>query len=118
MNILLVKTGKENKMMSNDELKAIGCTPIEDLITEDFGAIGTEERNEFENGCEAFIIGEQLKAERLKAGMTQEQLAAKIGTKKSYISRIENGKRAVTDIEIDAISKILNVSLDFLFGRE
>ena len=79
MNILLVKTGKENKMMSNDELKAIGCTPIEDLITEDFGAIGTEERNEFENGCEAFIIGEQLKAERLKAGMTQEQLAAKIG---------------------------------------
>ena len=40
MNILLVKTGKENKMMSNDELKAIGCTPIEDLITEDFGAIG------------------------------------------------------------------------------
>lgn len=35
MNILLVKTGKENKMMSNDELKAIGCTPIEDLITED-----------------------------------------------------------------------------------
>ena len=82
MNILLVKTGKENKMMSNDELKAIGCTPIEDLITEDFDAIGTEERNEFENGCEAFIIGEQLKAERLKAGMTQEQLAAKIGTKK------------------------------------
>ena len=78
MNILLVKTGKENKMISNDELKAIGCTPIEDLITEDFGAIGTEERNEFENGCEAFIIGEQLKAERLKAGMTQEQLAAKI----------------------------------------
>ena len=62
-------------MMSNDELKAIGCTPIEDLITEDFGAIGTEERNEFENSCEAFIIGEQLKAERLKAGMTQEQLA-------------------------------------------
>ena len=99
MNILLVKTGKENKMMSNDELKAIGCTPIEDLITEDFGAIGTEERNEFENGCEAFIIGEQLKAERL----TQEQLAAKIGTKKSYISRIENGH---ADIQLSTLFKI------------
>ena len=93
MNILLVKTGKENKMMSNDELKAIGCTPIEDLITEDFGAIGTEERNEFE----------QLKAERLKAGMTQEQLAAKIGTKKSYISRIENGH---ADIQLSTLFKI------------
>ena len=33
-------------------------------------------------------------------------------------SRIENGRRAVTDIEIDAISKILNVSLDYLFDRE
>ena len=85
--------------MSNDELKAIGCTPIE----EDFGAIGTEERNEFENGCEAFIIGEQLKAERLKAGMTQEQLAAKIGTKKSYISRIENGH---ADIQLSTLFKI------------
>ena len=39
-------------------------------------------------------------------------------TCRGSISRIENGKRAVTDIEIDAISKILNVSLDFLFGRE
>ena len=63
--------------MNKDKLKDIGCTSIEDLITEDFGALGTEERNAFEASCEAFIIGEQLKAERLKAGMTQEQLAAK-----------------------------------------
>ena len=27
--------------MNKDELKAIGCTSIEDLITEDFGALGT-----------------------------------------------------------------------------
>ena len=70
-------------MMTNEKMKINGCTPIEDLITEDFGAIGTPERDEFERGCEAFIIGERLKAERLKAGMTQEQLAAKIGTKKA-----------------------------------
>ena len=36
-----------------------GCTPIEDLITEDFGAIGTPERDEFERGCEAFIIWDE-----------------------------------------------------------
>ena len=46
--------------MSEEKLKAIGCTSIEDLITEDFGALGTEERNTFEASCEAFIIGEQL----------------------------------------------------------
>ena len=89
--------------MNNEELKTMGCTSIEDLITEDFGVPGTAERDNFENSCEAFIIGEQLKAERLKAGMTQEQLAAKIGTKKSYISRIENGH---TDIQLSTLFKI------------
>lgn len=95
-------------MMTNEKIKINGCTPIEDLITEDFGAIGPPERDEFERGCEAFIIGERLKAERLKAerlkaGMTQEQLAAKIGTKKSYISRIENGH---ADIQLSTLFKI------------
>ena len=35
-------------MMTNKKIKINGCTPIEDLITEDFGAIGTPERDEFE----------------------------------------------------------------------
>ena len=39
----------------------------------------------------------------LKAGMTQEQLAAKIGTKKSYISRIENGH---TDVQLSTLFRI------------
>lgn len=69
------------------------------------------------------IIGSQIKAAREKSGMTQKQLLEKLELEAIYtcrgsISRIENGKRAVTDIEIDAISRILKVSLDFLFGRE
>ena len=39
-------------------------------------------------------------------------------TCRGSISRIENGRRAITDIEIDAISKVLQVSLDSLFGRD
>lgn len=89
--------------MKKEELIARKCTPIEDLIAEDFGEPGTTERNDFDRECEAFIIGEKLKAERLKAGMTQEQLAVKIGTKKSYISRIENGR---TDIQLSTLFKI------------
>ena len=89
--------------MNKDELKTLGCTPIEDLITEDFGEQGTAMRDEFDRGCEAFVLGERLRAERLKAGMTQEQLAAKIGTKKSYISRIENGH---ADIQLSTLIKI------------
>ena len=69
------------------------------------------------------IIGPRIKEARARAGMSQKELSEKLELMAVYtcrgsISRIENGNRAVTDIEIDAISKILNVSLDFLFGRE
>lgn len=39
-----------------------------------------------------FIVSEMVKAARKDANLTQEQLAKKAGTKKSYISKIENGK--------------------------
>ena len=80
-------------------------TPIEDLITEDFGAVGTLRRDRFEMECDAFIIGEQLKEERRKAGLTQEQLAERIGTKKSFISRVERGH---TDIQLSTLVKLFN----------
>ena len=46
-------------LLTNEKMKINGCTPIEDLITEDFGAIGPPERDEFERGCEAFIIWDE-----------------------------------------------------------
>ena len=44
-----------------------------------------------------------LKEERLRAGLTQEQLASSIGTKKTYISRVENGH---TDVQVSTLFKI------------
>ena len=69
------------------------------------------------------MIGSYIKDARIKAGLSQKQLSEKLELMAVYtcrgsISRIETGKRAVTDIEINAISKILNVSQDILFGRE
>ena len=89
--------------MDKKELKQKNLTPIEDLITEDFGAIGTPEREQFDMECDAFIIGEQPKDERLRAGLTQEQLADKIGTKKSFISRVERGH---ADIQLSTLVKL------------
>ncbi len=77
----------------------MNLTPIEDLIEEDFGAVGTPERDQFEMECDVFVIGELLKDERLKAGLTQEQLAERIGTKKSFISRVERGQANTPDTE-------------------
>lgn len=69
------------------------------------------------------ITGQRIKEARLKAGLTQRELSIRLELTAVYIcrgslSRIETGERTVTDIELDALSKVLNVSLDYLFGRE
>ncbi len=89
--------------MNKEDFKNMSLTPIEDLIAEDFGAQGTPEREQFEMECDAFIIGEQLKDERLRAGLTQEQLADRIGTKKSFISRVERGR---ADIQLSTLVRL------------
>ena len=70
----------------------------------------------------ANLIGAKIREARIQAGLSQKELSDKLEllavyTCRGSISRIENGRRAITDIEIDAISKVLGVSLDFLFGR-
>lgn len=69
------------------------------------------------------IIGQKVKAARIAAKLSQDELSAKLELLPVYIcrgsiSRIEHGVRTVNDIEIDGLSKVLNVSLDYLFGRE
>lgn len=88
----------------NKEKKSIkGCTTFEEILDLEYGPKGTPERDQFDHDAEAFILAEQLKEERKKAGLTQAQLAEKIGTKKSYISRIENGK---ADVQLSTLFKI------------
>jgi len=66
------------------------------------------------------ITGAQIKKARLKSKLSQKELSEKLETEAVYIcrgsiSRIESGERTVTDIEVSAICKILNVSLEYLF---
>lgn len=89
--------------MIDNHLKQLSLTPVEQLIDEDFGAEGTPVRIAFDAEVDAFILGERLREVRLKAGLTQQQLAEKIGTKKSYISRVENGH---ADIQLSTLFKI------------
>ncbi|MEO8399497.1 MAG: helix-turn-helix transcriptional regulator [Ignavibacteriaceae bacterium] len=70
---------------------------------------GTANRDKFESGSLAFRLVEMLKEERKKAKLTQEQLAEKTGTKKSYISRIEAGK---SDIQISTYNRIIELGLN------
>lgn len=59
--------------------------------------------DEFDKETQAFCLAATLKDERLRAGLTQEQLAERIGTKKTYISRLENGK---ADVQLSTLFRI------------
>jgi transcriptional regulator with XRE-family HTH domain len=68
--------------------------------------LGTKKREELEAGYEAFKIGALIQDTRLELGMTQEQLAEKVGTTKSYISKIEND---IKEARISTLQKIVEL---------
>ncbi len=81
---------------------------FDELLDIEYGIIGVKERDEFEERAQYFVISETLKDARRKANLTQEQLAQKVGTKKSYISRLENGK---CDIQLSTLYRIFEDGL-------
>ena len=81
----------------------MSCNTLDELLDVEYGKPGTPEREEFDKDTQAFCLAETLKEERLRAGLTQQQLAERIGTKKTYISRLENGK---ADIQLSTLYRI------------
>lgn len=63
-------------------------------------------------------FGNVLKTLRLKANMTQSQLAQKLGVTKSVISAYETGLRMPSYDILIHIAQIYNVSTDYLLGLE
>ena len=81
---------------------------FDELLDIEYGKIGTRKRDQFEEKAQYFVISETLKDARHAAHLTQEQLADKVGTKKSYISRLENGK---CDIQLSTLYRIFEEGL-------
>lgn len=80
-------------------------TSFTDHIDKQYGKRGTKKREEYEEGFEAFKLGMMLQEMRKEKGMTQEQLADKCGTTKTYISRIENN---ASDIRLSTLMRIIS----------
>lgn len=97
---------KNFKKMEIEKLKK--AKSFDELLNIKYGQIGTHDRDVFEEKAQYFVISEMLKESRKEAKMTQEELAVKIGTKKSYISRIENGQ---CDIQISTLYRIFEQGL-------
>lgn len=57
-----------------------------------YGKDGTPTREQFSKGAQAYYNGQLIEEARKNAHLTQEELANRVGSNKSYISRVENGK--------------------------
>jgi ribosome-binding protein aMBF1 (putative translation factor) len=61
---------------------------------------------DFDSGYEEFKIGEMLKQARVEVGLTQEEIAQRLHTKKSAISRIENHAQ---DIKLSTLQNFAHI---------
>mgnify|MGYP000971018152 CR=1 FL=1 len=64
------------------------------------------------------IVGDRAQKMRIKLGLSQAELAARMQAQGVGISRIELGERIVTDYEALALSKALRVPITWLLGDE
>jgi len=97
------------KKMKNEGIR--NAENFDELLDIKYGKIGTKLRDDFEERAQYYVISEMLREARKEAKLTQEQLAKKVGTKKSYISRLENGQ---CDVRLSTLYRIF----EFGLGRE
>lgn len=90
-------------MKRDKKERLLACNNLEELLDVEYGVKGTPTREKFDEETRAFCLAQTLKEERHRAGLTQEQLAEKIGTQKTYISRLENGK---ADVQLSTLFRI------------
>ena len=89
--------------MENKNLKS-----LDQFIDEQYGKKGCVVRDKFERGYEEFKLGVLLQQARLEKGLTQSQLAEKIGTNKGYISKVENN---IKDARFSTLQRIVEFGL-------
>lgn len=81
---------------------------FDQILEKKYGKKRNTERDQYDADSLAFRLGAMLKEARVEANLTQEELAEKTGTKKSYISRIERG---LSDIQISTYYKLIELGL-------
>ncbi len=88
--------------------KSPNTKSLDQLKEKYYGKRGTSKRDEFEKAYEEFKLGYMIREARIKSGLTQQELADKVGTTKSYISKIENN---IKEVRISTLKKIVEFGL-------
>ena len=90
---------------------------LDDMLDKHIGEQDTPERNTFESELRLDLLGEMIKRARKEQNMTQEELGALIGVKKSQISKIEkSGKNVTVDTLIqvfEALKAEVKIKIEF-----
>ena len=74
-----------------------------------YGKEGSNKRNKLEDGYTSFMIGALILEARKEKGLTQTELAERVGTTKSYISKIENN---IKEVRLSTLQKIIELGLN------
>jgi len=88
------------------KMKKNNIVTLDQFKDKHYGKPGTTKRDQLEAGYENFKIGALIHEARLEKGLTQEELAEKTGTTKSYISKIENN---IKEARISTLQKIVEL---------
>ena len=96
--------------MRTEGMKTYG---LDEMIDKHIGKRGTPKREAFEYELRLDLLGEAIKQARKERHLTQEELGALVGVKKSQISKLEN---SLTDARFETIIKVfkaLNAKINF-----
>jgi ribosome-binding protein aMBF1 (putative translation factor) len=98
----------KSSLSGSAKMKKNNRITLEQFKDRHYGKRGTAKREELEAGYENFKMGALIHEARIEKGLTQEELAKKVGTTKSYISKIENN---VKEVRISTLQKIVELGL-------
>lgn len=91
------------KLRQTDFSKKPGFVKAETVLAKEVGEVGTLQRAEFDAKARAWYYGEILRERRKELGMTQKELAERVGRERTYINRIERGE---TDLQLSSFIRI------------
>ena len=96
--------------MKDSKKKKLGFKNHNEIKDEVYGKKGNSKRDSYEKELKAEILGEFLKDLRIKSNVTQKELAKKMGTDKTYVSKIENNLKNTKLVTVRKYAEALNVS--------
>ncbi len=89
-------------------MKKKTLTRLSDFVEEKVGPNGSRKRDDYDRGLEAFRLGMLIQQARHEKGLTQEQVAERTGTNKSYISKLE---KDLKDVRFSTLQRIIQDGL-------